>query len=289
MKKLCKVLAVAVALLTVGCTQQVPIGYIGMVQKPSGLTGEVLAPGRHECWGRSKMILVEISENVRSEKLQILCADDLNFGFDLQIRTQINSTNGATVKTLLNNKGSAVVSKGQGTYVLPFNALYETYVKPQAVSKARTIVSEYQTTEIRNNRRVIEKKIKEEIVKALSGTPMSVNMIATSNFDYPTVITAAMEKKRRREIEIEEEKAKQAVELLKATNRLKIAQKMKVTRAAEAEAEAIYMKIVGKSLNQNYLKLRDIEARKVMYTNVGAGDKVIVSGNGAIPMVNTTN
>lgn len=120
-------------------------------------------------------------------------------------------------------------------------------------------------------------------------TPMSVNMIATSNFDYPRVITTAMEKKRQREIEIEEEKAKQAVELLKATNRLKIAQKMKITRAAEAEAEAIYMKIVGSSLNSNYLKLRDIEARKVMYDNVAKGDKVIVSGNGAIPMVSTTN
>lgn len=165
MKTKIKLLLPLIALLLVGCTKQVPIGYVGMIQKPGGLTGEVLAPGRHECWGRSKMILIEISENVRSEKLNILCSDDLNFGFDLQIRTQINSTNGENIKNLLNNKGSAAKEKSPGTFILPFNALYDTYVKPQAISKARTIVSEYKTTDIRNNRRQIEKKIKEEIVK----------------------------------------------------------------------------------------------------------------------------
>ncbi len=279
------ILLLLLVFLAMSCTKQVPIGYIGMVQKPEGLTGEVLAPGRHECWGRSKMILIEVSENVKTERLKILCSDDLNFGFDLNIRTQINKTNGQSVKELLNNKGSAAKYTSNSVYTLPFDALYETYVRPQARSKARTIVSEYKTTEIRNNRKEIEQSIIKSIVEALKGTPMSVNMVATANFDYPDVITIAMEKKREREIEIEEEKAKQAVELLKATNRLKIAQKMKITRAAEAEAEAIYMKIVGKSLNSNYLKLRDIEARKIMYENVGIGDKVIVSGNGAIPMV----
>ena len=109
-------------------------------------------------------------------------------------------------------------------------------------------------------------------------------MVVTSNLDYPKVITDAMESKRKREIKIGEERAKQAMELLKADNRLKIAQKMKITRAAEAEAEALYNDIMAKSLTDKYLKLREIETRAILYQSVGVGDKVIIGE--ATPHIN---
>ncbi len=106
-------LLVAFAYSLIGCTAEVPIGYIGMVQKRSGLTGQTLAPGRHSCWGRGvKMVLIEASENIKTENMKILCADDLNFGFDLKIRGQIKGTKGKDIKKLLNNKGSAAVQFG---------------------------------------------------------------------------------------------------------------------------------------------------------------------------------
>ena len=107
--KLLKLLLVSFVLyLFVGCTQEVPIGYIGMVQKRSGLSGEVLSPGRHECFGIGvKMILVEASEQIKTEKMKILCDDELNFGFDIKILGQIKSTDGKSITNLLNNKGSS--------------------------------------------------------------------------------------------------------------------------------------------------------------------------------------
>ena len=114
-------------------------------------------------------------------------------------------------------------------------------------------------------------------------------MVATSNFDYPDVITDAVEKKRRKEIEIQEEKARQAMELLKADNRLKIAQKMKIVRVAEAEAEAAYVRILGEALTPRYLEMKSIEARRLLYEKVGGGDKVIVTnGNAVLPIVGGT-
>jgi hypothetical protein len=101
------------------------------------------------------------------------------------------------------------------------------------------------------------------------------------------VITRAVEKRREKEIEIQEEKAKQAMELLKADNRLKIAEKMKMVRAAEAEADAVYIKILGKALTEKYLKLKKIETEMALYKKVQQGDKVIVTnGNGVVPIVN---
>ena len=76
------------------------------------------------------------------------------------------------------------------------------------------------------------------------------------------------------------------MELLRADNRLKIAEKMKRVKAAEAEADAVAIQILGKALTNKYLELKEIEAKLVLYGKVASGDKVIVTnGNGVIPIV----
>jgi hypothetical protein len=284
-----KLLLVTVILYTlVGCTKEVPIGYIGMVQKRSGLSGEALAPGRHSCWGIGvKMIIIEASENIRTEKMKILCDDDLNFGFDLKIRGQIKDTNGEKVKTLLNNKGSAAIPyKGsEETLVLQYEALYSTYIKPQSRTIAREIVSKYKTTEIRSNRAKIDAAIFKKVKESLKGTPVEINMIASSNYDYPDVITTAMEKKREREIAVQQEAANQALKLLQATNRQKMAQKMIIVRAAEGKAEAAYLRQIAPVISKNYVELRRIETRAPMWEKIAPGDKVIIDARDVIPVI----
>lgn len=69
-------------------------------------------------------------------------------------------------------------------------------------------------------------------------------MIATSNFDYPEVITKDVEKRRAREIAVQEEKAKQMMEILRATNRQKIAEKMKTVR--QTKLKSCYSWTIGR-------------------------------------------
>lgn len=269
-------------LLVSGCTKQVPPGFVGMILTPDGFQGEVLQPGNHACYGRDSMVFIEMKEETVKEAMSILCKDDLNFKFHLNVRARLRTVGSAKdMKALLNRKG-ADIKDGR----LGFDALYRTYINPVARSVARSEVSKYETTQVRDHRAEIEKVVLTELTKAVKGTPLEVVTVTTSNFDYPDVITKAVEKKRKREIELQEEKAKQAMELLRADNRLKIAEKMKVVRAAEAEADAVYIKILGSSLNSNYLAWKRIERDVKLYERVGAGDKVIVSG-AALPIVDT--
>jgi hypothetical protein len=281
-----KILIVLLAVSAMGCTKPVPPGYVGMVMTPEGLTGTPLQPGRHACWGRDKMVLMETVEPTLSEKLNVLCADDLNFKFDLKVRSRLKATDGKAMKEVLNRQG-AQMDWSTGVGILKHESLYKNYVAPAARSIARGLVSKYDTTQIRENREEVQKAITQALTKAMEGTPMEVVMVATSNFDYPEVITAAVEKRRQKEIEIDEEKAKQAMELLRAENRLKIAQKMKIVRASEAEAEAAYIKIMGSALTGRYIELKAVEANLKLYETVGAGDKVIVAppGTGVMPYV----
>ena len=273
-----------------GCgilSEKVEPGYVGMVAKPSGLTGKVLKPGSYLCFGRDKMILIETKEETKTEKLEVLCADDLNFKFNLNARGRLAQSDPATILALLNRQGANIIWTGDRG-VLQLISLYRTYIKPVTGPIARGVVSKYQTTQIRGAREAIIKEIKKQVVIALKGTPVEVTLIAASNFDYPDVITDAMEKKRKREISIQEEKAKQAVELLKADNRLKIAQKMKMVKTAEAQADAAAILIMGKSLTPEYLAWKGIERDMVLYKNVAQGDKVIITnGNTVAPIINS--
>jgi len=275
-----------------GCTERVPPGYVGMVMEPSGLTGVALQPGNHSCYFRDRLILIETKEDAFKEPLSILCKDDLNFGFDLVIRTMLKSSDGGAVKQLLNVQGANLKWDG-GIANLGLSTIYKTYVRPAARSIARTVVSKYDTTGIRENREVIQKEIRKQLQAELAKTPLLLVAVTTSNFDYPKVITQAVEKKRKKQIEIEEEQARQAMKLVQVENRKEIAEQEKEVRAKEAEAEAAYIAIVEKAITPAYLKRMEVlveqkkvEASLVLYGNVGPGDKVIVTGNGsAIPMV----
>lgn len=281
-----KLMLLILVISMMGCTRPVPPGYVGMVMTPSGLTGTPLQPGRHKCIGRDKMVLIETVEPTLTESLSVLCADDLNFKFDLKVRSRLKDTDGNAMKQVLNRQG-AKIDWSSGSGVLTQKILYENYVSPAARSIARGVVSKYETTQIRENREAIQKEITAKLTEAMKGTPMEVVMVATSNFDYPDVITKAVEKKRQKEIEIQEEKAKQAMELLRAENRLKIAQKMKIVRASEAEAEAAYIRIMGNALTARFIELKAVEAQVTLYEKAGAGDKVIVAppGLGVMPVV----
>lgn len=276
-KRISILCVVIMALCAIGCNERVPPGYSGMVLTPSGLKGDVLAPGMHECYGRDKMLLFETKEQTYSETMSVLCADDLNFKFDLKVRARLQTSDKAVFKDVLRAQGSFIqYVDGKGD-VLGFDTMYMNYIQPQARSISRGVVSKYATTDIRANRERIQGDIEKKLREAITGTPVEVTMVVTSNFDYPDVVEKAVEKKREREIAIGEEKAKQAmklleqenaqaIKLLEAENRLKIAQKLKLVRATEAEAEAAYVRIMGKSYTNQYLKMKDIEAKLALYT-----------------------
>lgn len=275
MKKL--LLVFMLIFTTSGCswllTEQVPAGYIGIKQLPSGFVSEILQPGYHSVYGRDKLVLIPTKEAARREVMKILCADELNLSFDLKTRARVNVTGVKSVLNLLNRQGASIKWRGS-VGILPFGALYDTYLRDPARSIARTVVSKYQTTQVAANREEIQRVVYAALKKSLSGTPLELRMAVASNIDYPAVITNAMEAAKKREIAIKEEKAKQAVELLRMENRLRLAEKAKKVVTLEAEAEAIKYEIIGKRLTKEFLTLKTIEANRELYNKIGPGDKV---------------
>lgn len=277
-----KTLLALSAFMIIGCSETVPVGYVGMTKDSDGLSGKVLEPGRHGCGFRCKMILLETREMLYTEKMNIMCADDLNITIDVKSRSRLVVSDGEGIKFVLNKQGSKI--KGN---TLEASVLYETYVRPAIRAISRTHVSKWATTEIREHRAEITKAIVKDIALSLKGTPIEVTFLVTSNIEYPKTITDARLRAKRRELQIKEEDARREIELKKAENDWKIAQKKKAILVAEAEGVAAYNKIVSASLSHRYLQLRVIEAKAILYRNVGKGDKVIITQAGvtAIPVL----
>lgn len=274
MKKLTAILLVLVAAMTMGCSQRVPTGFKGKVVTASGTSPELLPAGNHTCYGRDVMYLIDESTVAKTERLNILTKDKINITVDVKIRATPN-LNSANFDYLLDKMGAKFQDAGMDEFRLPSELIYNTFIAPEIRPLIRATINKYPINEVADNRDKIGAELADAIKKTMKNLPMNIDVARLSNVDFPPEITNAKVNAMKRKEEIEQEKAQMAVDLLKLENRQKLAEKEKLVRMKEAEAEKIYNVIIGNSLTKNYLDLRRIEADLVLYKNAGDGDKVI--------------
>jgi hypothetical protein len=268
------------------CTQNIPVGYVGMITTTGGLQDEVYNPGNVSCWGRDKLYLLETSEEKHSTKMDILCKDELNFQFTVNTRTKLDYQNKADVKDILQNKGGSATKHAEGIWRLDYDVIYNTYVSSVVDAVSRSVVSKYETTQIRENRDAIQSAIYKGIKEKLKGTPVKLITAELTNFDYPDIITEALEKAKQRQIDREQEKHVQELRLMRLDNERIATIKQKEVNRLKGQAEAVYIQEIQKVLNTRYLTLKEIESNEILYKRVKAGDKVIVKGD-VQPLVST--
>lgn len=246
-----KKLIIVVAFLMVGCAEPVPTGHVGMVRTRDGLTGKILAPGRHSCWGFDKMQYLEVTDRTYSQKMNVLCTDELNFGFTVKVLASVDKTKTKLIQQAFENV--TPVNNESGQRVITAKQLYDMYVSPVVDQESRKAVGKYATSELVKNRLAVITETQAAIRKALTDNIIKVKRISVTNLDFPDVITKAQEAKATRRVEIQTEKAEQEKRIVKARNKIKIAHLDYKRRLIEAAMIADANKIIGSSLSQEYL------------------------------------
>lgn len=291
------------------CQEQVPAGYVGVRKTGSGGydTGTLLKPGHHTCWGRDKLVLLETAEVIAHEKdMKIQCADDMNITMDLKIRSRLKRDK-AAVAIALKSLGSKIHWLRKGDVgVLKYEHLARVFVTPQAREIVRIVTSKFRTTQVRANREKIKAEVMQRLTDATKNSPVAVLEVIISNIDPPAVVRKAIEQARKREIEIQEEKAKQekktlaeknsqalrlmkekneqAMKLLIAQNKLDVAKVNKAVKAQEAETEAIRMRILARAATPAYFQLRALENQTLLYSQP-RGATIVTNGSKIQPIV----
>lgn len=287
-------LAAIIAFGTTGCgscQEEVPPGFIGVRKTNTGIEKELLAPGNHTVYGRDKLILVEVKEKVSFEsKMQIRCKDRMNLTLDLKVRHRLKRDK-KSIATVIDTQGANIKWKFNGKKavgVLRYKKIAQVYIEHQAREIARMIIGKnYRTDQAVQNRAEIKAAVFKALVERVKGSPVEIKEVMISNIDPPPVISNAIEKAKRREVEIQEEKSKQAkkelrekntqklkmmkeknqqaIAILEAKNKMALAKLRKSVIAEEAEAEGLKMRILGKYANAAYFRLRALENEQLLY------------------------
>ncbi len=253
-KNVMLVIGLIAIMLSTGCNEIVLPGHVGRTWEPGGFNGEVLAPGRHSCWGRCKMYQMESTDQTFKIPMSVLCADNLNFSFDIDVLVSVNLKNDEEVKAAFGNL------KPAEEQLFTISQLFETYIRPVADQEARKVVSKYKTEELVQKRAVVIEEVRTAVTLATNTAILQVKRVTVGNLDFPDVITKAQERKAQMRVEIETARAEGQKTAARAQADLQLAKIRASKEMLEAQAISDANRIIAASISPQYLAYKQILA-----------------------------
>jgi len=263
MKRLMLLLILMSAVLLSGCTwfeEEVPQGYVGRNKTPSGWDNKIIAPGYTSSWYRDILYLVESTQGVYDERMNILVGGKINLDITVSTRCRLDSNDEAKVIEAF-DKITATLDPGGETARITNKQLFYTYLKLNVKSIPRKIIgSQPDVQSVVANRAEISAQIKKAIIEASKATPLEVTDVEITNYDWPTSITKAQEELMAMKLEEEKQEAQVRADLKRAEGELKVAEAKKLVKMKDAEALAESTKILQDSLADapEYLRYHEI-------------------------------
>ncbi len=236
------------------CEESVPAGHIGRTWEPGGISDELLPPGTHNCWGRCQMLLMETGDANFTIPMEVLCTDQLNFKFEINILASVDQTAKDAILWAFSDLNP--VQPG----LITTEQLFTTYIKPIAQEKSRNSVSRYATTDIAVHRAQVIEEVKVAVLEAFKGGMIvKIKQISVGNLDFPDIITRAQEAKAQRRIEIDTAKAEGEKRAAMAQARLTLARIEANERLLRAQSQADANRILASSVSPQLLAWRQYE------------------------------
>ena len=241
---------------TTGCSSKVvPPGNIVIVLKSNGDT-TIYTKGSYIAWGRDRVYFVETKLKSFTERMKILCEDNINMNVDVKWIGSFKVTKN-DIK-IIKEKVPAIKLQYDGNYSLSLNKFYNTAVKDIIRANSRYVVSKYKTEVIREKRIDIQNEIKNRILKRLEELryPIVTTDIMISNLDYPKEITEQRKAIKRAQLENEKQAALAKAAIEQAKREAGIAREKGKAQIERAKADALANKIRSESLTPEIIQMR---------------------------------
>ena len=243
-------LLVLLTSLTIGCRETVPAGHIGHKWEPGGFEGEILKPGKHNCWGFCEMYLMEATDQAFDIPMSVLCADNLNFSFTINTLVGVNLGNNKAVKSAFENL------KPAGDHLFTVQQLFATYIMPVADQEARKVVSKYMTPELVQKRAQVIEEVRAAVAAATTTAILQVKRTTVGNLDFPDVITQAQEARAKKNVEIDTARAEGLRQAAEAEAKIKLARIQAQEKLLRAQSQADSNRILAASVSPQLIMWR---------------------------------
>jgi len=238
----------AVALLITGmaftgCGTQVPPGTIGRINTTDGWQDEILKPGRHTCWGRDTMYLIDITNKAFPETMKILVGGKVNLAVSFSVRVHADSNNTEMMKKAFE---SITADKD---HRITIDQMYNTFLRMKTLAIPRTVfeVQPDVQTAVANSP-ALAKQIRKEITEVAKATPLIVDDAEITNYDWPDTITNAQEALVSIQLKEAAAEAQVRADLKKAEGDLKVEEARRLVELKKAEAVAGSIDIIKAKL-----------------------------------------
>ncbi len=256
--------------LVCGCATRVPAGHVGLWSYAGkGVTRDVLAEGLYWHMPWTDILLYPSQWTEYEEKMHVLTADDVHLEVQAGIAVRPNVRE---LYELQNDLGTGY---------------YDTVVQSAFFTATRTVLAQYNMTDLPENSEKIEGEIRAHVEQRIAGHHLELGRVALQHIDYPPSVQAAIEQRlvlqqqetqKEAELKIASQDAQIAhVRAESARETAKIAAESDAESARiRAEGEAKAQELLGKSLTPLFLQLRALTSPTSKFVFVPEGRQMSV-------------
>ena len=252
-----------VAMFATGCSRvTVPPAAKGKVLSASGYSVDVKEPGKYWLPWWNNMVILDTSTTVAKEVVDVKMSDKLDTTFEVRFRTRIMG-NDKIINAMFNDITHE-------KYQVSVDKVYSIYGRDVVRSTIRSVASKYTAEEIPNNFDKVTQELRTELTKALENSPLEMSNVTIGAIIYPDTITAAINAQAERRLAIETEQNQQAIEMVKRTNELELAEaeyEIRMTRARAIRDENV---TTAEGLKPELLQYRQLEVLEKLAENKNA-------------------
>lgn len=242
-------------------TVTIPAGHAGLIYRTfsGGITTEdpALGQGFHLIAPWNHVVVYEIRQQETTVSLTALSSNLLDIKLDVTIFHE----------PILSELANLEVKRGSN-YV-------ERVIIPAMRAVTRESIAQYLPEEINTTRREeIQLQVEEEMRKRLNMNYIELNDVLIRNIELPEKLRASIERK-----------LQQEQESLEYEFRIEKAQKEAERKKIEAEGIQDFQQIVSKSITQDLLRWKGIEATEALAQSTNSKVVVIGSGKDGLPII----
>jgi len=255
----------SLSMMVIGCNDVVEQGEIGRVKTADGFDesdNKPLTPGHHTCFCRDTLYRADSSLKTYCETMNILIGGKVNLKVIVTVRCGINLEREKDALSVFDKVKAIGAPTGDGM-LITHQSLYDTYVKPMVLSIPKSVFqSKVDVEEVMANCVALEDEVRQKIMKQLQTTPMKVDLVEITNYDWPESITTAQEELAAVKLKEEKEAAEIRAALKRAEGELKVKEAEKLVQMKEAEAIAESIGIIKDKLKDSpeYLQWHTVKA-----------------------------
>jgi regulator of protease activity HflC (stomatin/prohibitin superfamily) len=242
-------------------TVTIPAGHAGLIYQTfsGGITTDepALGQGFHLIAPWNHVVIYEIRQQETTVSLTALSSNLLDIKLDVTIFHE----------PILSELANLEVKRGSN-YV-------ERVIIPAMRAVTRESIAQYLPEEINTTRREeIQLQVEEEMRKRLNMNYIELNDVLIRNIELPEKLRASIERK-----------LQQEQESLEYEFRIEKAQKEAERKKIEAEGIQDFQQIVSKSITQDLLRWKGIEATEALAQSTNSKVVVIGSGKDGLPII----